>query len=362
MDFSTALLIAKALSFGLGAVLVLFTLSSAVRMLVLPRSDNVLLTRVVFLSIFALFSIRLKRAQSYEERDQVMAFFAPVALLLMPIVWVMLTIIGYSAMYWALGVGDLYSDVLLSGSSLLTLGFAPVQDWPTMLIAFSEATIGLGLVALVLAYLPTMYSAFSRREKLVAMLEVRAGSPPSAVTMILRYSRNQGIDKMTPLWEAWEEWFAEVEESHTSLAPLIFFRSPRPEHSWITAAGAVLDTAALMNAVVDLPVDVQSRLCLRRIADFFFNIEYNPNPTPTDPISITREEFDEACEALAEQGVPLVADHEQAWRDFVGWRVNYDVVLLALARRTLAPYAPWSSDRSLQRNIPQKTPRKATQQ
>jgi hypothetical protein len=43
------------------------------------------------------------------------------------------------------------------------------------------------------------------------------------------------------------------------------------------------------------------------------------------------------------EGVPLNADRDQAWRDFAGWRVNYDTVLLALARLTMAAPAPWSS-------------------
>ena len=87
-------------------------------------------------------------------------------------------------------------------------------------------------------------------------------------------------------------------------------------------------------------------LALRRIADFF-QIAYNANPQPGDPISISRDEFDAACDELARHGVPLKADRDQAWRDFAGWRVNYDTVLLALAAITMAPYAPWSSDRSL---------------
>jgi hypothetical protein len=116
----------------------------------------------------------------------------------------------------------------------------------------------------------------------------------------------------------------------------------------------VLDAASLIRSSVDVPADVQADLCiragylaLRRIADFF-NIPYNPAPSyPDDPISITREEYELACSELAEAGVPLKADRERAWRDFAGWRVNYDSPLLALARLTMAPYAPWSSDRSL---------------
>jgi hypothetical protein len=116
-----------------------------------------------------------------------------------------------------------------------------------------------------------------------------------------------------------------------------------------------LDAAALSLSTVDMPSDPQAALCiragylaLRRIADFF-KINYNPDPAyPDDPISITPEEFEQACKRMAEQDIPLKANREQAWRDFAGWRVNYDQVLLALARLTMAPPAPWSSDRAHQ--------------
>jgi hypothetical protein len=196
-----------------------------------------------------------------------------------------------------------------------------------------------------------MYGAFQRREAVVNMLDVRAGSPPSAVELVERYHSLHRFDRLRNLWETWEVWFAEVEESHTSLPALVFFRSPRPEHSWVTAAGAVLDSGAFVLAALDIPTDPEANLCvragygcLRHIADYF-GIEYDPDPSPDDPISITRGEFDEAWERLADMGVPLKKDRDQAWRDFAGWRVNYDVPLLELAELTMAPYAPWSSDR-----------------
>ena len=86
-------------------------------------------------------------------------------------------------------------------------------------------------------------------------------------------------------------------------------------------------------------------LALRDIAGFF-GIPFDPDPAPDDRISITRAEFDAAMAQLAAAGVPLVDDHAQAWLAFAGWRVNYDGVLLALAQITMAPVAPWTSDRS----------------
>src|SRR3972149_2496517 len=77
-----------------------------------------------------------------------------------------------------------------------------------------------------------------------------------------------------------------------------------------------------------------------------------PDPKPTDPISITREQFDYTLRILEEEGVPLKPDRDQAWRDFAGWRVNYDAVLLALAKLTMAPPAPWSSPEMRQQRRP----------
>jgi hypothetical protein len=341
----------KIFAFITGLVIVGITLSAVTRSYVLPRGEKVGLTTSIFRVVRSLFDLQLRFTHTYAARDRVMALYGPTSLILTPLVLLTLILIGYTCMFWGIGVEPLQQAFWLSGSSLLTLGFAPVDTLGQTILAFSEAMIGLGLVAVLIAYLPAIYSAFSTRENLVALLEVYAGSPPSAFELISRAARIRGLDYLGELWASWEIWFAAVEESHTSLGVLPFFRSPSPDRSWVTAAGTVLDAASLAASTLDIPPDPRANLCiragylaLRGIAQFF-KIPYDPNPASEDPISIRREEFDAACELLLSRGIPLKNDREQAWRDYAGWRVNYDRVLLALAELTMAPFAVWSSDR-----------------
>lgn len=344
-------LLLRVFVFLLGVFIVVYVFISALKTFVLPRSAPDFLVRHIFRFLRVVFNMRMRFSPSYERRDAIMAVYAPLSLLTLPLAWLFCVLVGYMAMFWGVTEQPLYVLYKVSGSSLFTLGFATVDDVMSTSLMLTEATFGLFLVALLIAYLPTMYAAFSKREEAVTMLEVRAGSPPSAVEMISRYHRLGRMHLLSEMWISWEVWFVELEESHTSLPALSFYRSPKPERSWITAAGAVLDAAALTASTVDIARDGQADLCIRagylalhHITDFF-GFQHNDHPKSDDPISVSRAEFDEACERLAQAGVPLKADLEQAWRDFAGWRVNYDAVLLILCELVMAPTAPWSADR-----------------
>lgn len=335
-----------------GAAIAGATLMSAIRTVVVPRGVTVRLGRRVFLIMRALFELRVGRRAGYERRDRIMALYAPVSLLMLLVVWLGILLGAYGLMFYALGVRPWGSAFEVSGSSLLTLGFASGESAPTAALAFSEAAVGLILLTILIAYLPSAYSVFSRREAMVQSLEVRAGDPPSAVEMLQRYWIIGFYDELPALWEKWELWFIELAETHTSFPALAFFRSPEPSQSWVTAAGTILDAASLYLGAVDRPREPRAELMIRagylalgRVATYF-RVPFNPDPRSDDPICLSRQEFDAACERLRSIGVPLKADGEQAWRDFAGWRVNYDTILLGLALITQAPPAPWSSDRA----------------
>lgn len=348
------------LAFFAGVAIVIATLFSAVSTFVLPRSARSQLNRIVFGLLRRLFEGIIRFSKTYEQRDAIMAYYAPISLMLLVPVWYALIALGYSLVYWSLRAGGFFYDMRLSGSSLLTLGFTAPENYLITLLVFSEAMLGLIMVALLIAYLPTMYSAFSRREQVVNMLEVRAGTPPNPYDMLTRFQRIHGLNKLSELWKVWELWFADVEESHTTLPALVFFRSPRSENSWVTSAGAVLDSAAITLSSIDIPQEMSAALCIRagfisfrRIVEYF-DISYPTSPKfPETPISITRAEYDDLIARLEAAGLPIKADREQAWKDFAGWRVNYDRTLLVLCSMVMAPpNVTWSSDRAPKFKLP----------
>jgi hypothetical protein len=343
-----------------GIAIVAASIGSAVKTVVLPRASASRITRSVFVIVRWLFQLVARPSMHYERRDRILGAYAPLGLMATLAAWLTLALAGFTLIFWAIDQEGWRAAFDLSGSSLFTLGsFEHPEGLGTTVLIFVEAAIGLFLLALLITYLPTIYAAFSRREVGITALEVRAGSPPSAREMIWRYWRLQRLSEIHEVWAEWERWFVDVEESHTSHPSLAFFRSSHPDHSWITAAGAVLDGAALVLSSIDIPRDVKAEfciragyLCLRGIADYF-QIPHDPAPRPDDPISIGRDEWNEVIAGLEEAGVPLKRDRDQAWRDFAGWRVNYDRVLISLAALTEAPVALWSSDRGM---VPMRPP------
>ena len=330
-----------------GMVLVITTLSAAIRSFVLPRNEVVLMNVWVFRSIRTIFDAAAKTANSYERRDRIMAHYAPVALVALPVVWEALVSVGYTALYWAVGVGSLKVCYELSGSSLLTLGTAKTYGMWLNMLTYSEATLGLLLLTLLLSYLPTIYQAFSRREVTVALLELRAGTPPTAACLLGWLNHDGSVQNDDAQWAAWEQWFVEIEESHTSLPILSFFRSPQPGRSWVTSCGLILDAAALLFSAVDGPRPRQTQLtfkagclALNRVYRFFDD-RTGTEPTDLlpgeDALDPGRADFDQACAQLQAQGMCLCDDRTAAWQQYQELRSRYASALDFLAKLTMAP-------------------------
>ena len=230
-----------------------------------------------------------------------------------------------------------------------------------IVVSFTEALIGLGIVALVISYLPSIYGAFSRRGA-GGTLEVRAGLPPSPAELLIRYRRIGWLDRMgEELFESWERWFAEIEESHTSQARSTSCARPIPD-----GAGSRPPAACSTRRPSPTPPSPSRTTPGRRPAAWWLPLPpahrrllrhpLRPRPRPDDP------DLRHACGVRpAVRGArggrrPAEADREQAWRDFAGWRVNYDAVLIQLCALVMAPPAVWSSDRPTGRAAASRSP------
>ena len=330
-------------------------LGSMLRTVVVPRGVPARLARAAFLSTYWLLRLRLRLTgrSDYATRDRIFAVGAPLGPFAQLATWGVLIWLLFAVLFWSLTTstidGAAISHALeLSGSSMLTLGFDSPHGLPRQLASFAAAAVGLALLALVIAYLPTLYGTFSRREQLITKLTVRAGAPSSGPALLSSTWELGRFEQLEEVWEPWEDWFIELGESHTSYPQLVFFRSPRSNNHWVLASEAVLDGAALLLTACDVPRASRSQLCLHAgihallsIADFLA-IPHRP-PEPGAEILLSEEKFNEAFSHLQSIGVPMRDDRQAAWVAFRAQRGHYEPLLAVLGRMTDAPRSDWSS-------------------
>jgi hypothetical protein len=340
----------------LGLVIVLSTLMSVVTSLVLPRLGSSRIQLFVGRGMIQAFSRISHRFETYEARDRFLALQAPLYLIVILATWLSTLLIGFGLMLWPfMQGGGLAHALTISGSSMFTLGFAADSGVAPRFIVFCAAAAGLTIVALQIAYLPVLYGAFNRREVLVTMLDSRAGSPAWGRELLARSELVDNVHNLGHLYERWEEWAADVAETHASYPVLLWFRSPHAYRSWVIALLAVMDAAAIQLATQPLHAPSEARaflrmgyMCLRDLARVV-GISYDADPKPDDPIRLTEDNFQDALDHLANVGWPMERDAASSWVHFRGWRVNYETLAYRLGDAVNAPPALWAGPR---RNLP----------
>jgi hypothetical protein len=353
------------LSVIVGAVLVLAILGSALKTVVLPQEGLPRLAQGVFAVVHRLL---VHRSRSRERAIALRSLYAPVALVSLPLVWMLLMVVAFTFIFWGTGSLTWQRAFEISGSSLTTLGFAEPDTTARIWLAFIEATIGLGLVALLISYLPTIYGAYNGREKGIVRLRPISGAPPSVVTLLTTLQRVGAFDSLD-FWRNQSEWILDMEQTHTAFPILTYFPETHRDHSWVATVGSLLDAAALvlsssesqsgeyfgdtergpmMVLVYGLPafgrvaraasIPIGEPMGIAEVTGHFSE--------PAPPITITRAEYDEVMTAVATV-IGVAADHsEEAWRRFSWIRSSYEPAVRSLAGLTLASPALWTTDRA----------------
>jgi hypothetical protein len=339
------------LGFAAGLLLVLATGASVISTLLVHRPTSSLLTRVVTAAARWPVAAATRRVAELPARERIMSLGAPAWLVSLLVTWLGCLVTGYGLMLWPLQRGGLGAALIESGSSLFTLGFARPAGAGQAVLVFLAGASGLAVVALLIAYLPALYTAFNRRETLVTMLEALAGAPPWGPELLARQALIGDIGYLGQVYDQWATWAADISESHANYRTLMYFRSPDPAMPWLLGLLAVLDAAALHLALRPDSAPPQARPCLRvgyltmRRLAAGMGLAVSDDPRPGDPIALTRAEFDQAVAHLRRAGWTFEREPDQAWPHFHGWRVNYEQAAYSLAYTLdLAP-AVWSGPR-----------------
>jgi len=339
-----------------GAVLVITAAASEIGTIIVPRPIGSWLTHLVDRLVNGVYRIVTGAVADYRRRDRILAGQAAAILLCQLVAWLAIFFVGYSLLLWPF-VPDITAAFTTAGPALWAVGSSQVHGAPEHAIQDIASLSGVITVTLQIAYLPTLYSAFNRRENEVALLNARAGVPSWGPELLARthYALGSGsstIDTLPDLYKQWERWAADVAESHSTYLPLVRFRSPKPLSSWATALLAVLDSAALYLALSPKSVPaVPARLCLRSGWMCFgevaraMNLKVPQDPDPAAGISLPYEDFLDAIARLRKVDFPIEREPEEAWPDFVGWRVNYEQAAFAVAAAVDAVPALWSGPR-----------------
>jgi hypothetical protein len=338
----------------------------AFQTVILPRrpSGRFRLTRVFYIVTWMPWVAIADRVRSRRIREQLFSVYGPISLLFLLALWATMLVISFGLMYLGLGtpfhdalnttgtlLAHLRTDLYVSGTTLFTLGLGDVT--PTSHLARAivalESGAGLAFVALVIGYVPILYQSFSHREVAVALLDGRAGSPPTAAELLRRHSFAGGDAALIVLLAEWERWSAEILETHISYPLLCYYRSQHDNQSWLTALVALLDTCALLITTIDGPPVRQAQLTFamarHALIDLghVFHIESRAAEVDKVPDRLPKEVFYHLCDALGDLHMRLCGDAE-TMRRLVAIRKLYEPQAFALAGYLRMPLPLWIAE------------------
>lgn len=333
-----------------GALVLALVMSSILRTLVVPRG---LYSSLVFRLWWVLRrALRITAPRGgYEAIDRTQTWLAPLMLIGMLASWLAGALLGFGLLLYALSPLSWVIAFQEAGSSLFTLGFASGARLKLSVLDFMAAATGPVLIALQIAYLPTLYAAYNRRELEVTLLQARAGEPAWGPEILARQWLVDTETALPELYRAWERLASDMGESHSTYPILLTFRSPRPYRSWLVGLIAVMDAAALQLALDPRLAPPEARLVLRagftalRDIARALRIPFDADPSPRASLRLTFAEFDAAVTMMETTGFRSRRTAPEAWPHFRGWRVNYEPIAYELCRRCDAVPALWTGPR-----------------
>ena len=335
------------IEFALGLLLLVLVFWDVFQTIVVPRPTPgwFRLGRYIVRSLWRV--VRAVGGKDISSHDRLLGLFAPASTILFLITWLGVMIVGYGLILFALRdemqptLPDLGTAIYFAASSVLTLGYGDIvaNGAASRFVVVAAAASGLGVVALTVTFLFSLFGSYQRREIPVVLLQAKAGSPPSAVVLLETLARMDLAGRLPDMFGEWERWAAEVLDSHVAYPLLGFFRSSHDSLSWISALGTVLDTASLvMTTIEGIPrghAELMTSVGSHLVEDIT-NLGFGHGSFD----GIDRLAFDAVYARLDRAGYRL-APVDHAWVAFSAAHATYAPGLEAMAAYWAVPPASW---------------------
>ncbi len=335
--------------------LLVVLLQDAFEVMLLPRrvQRRLRLMRIFFRGAWSLWTELARRLPAGRRRENFLSHFGALSMLLLFGIWAVGLIAGFGLLEWSLqsrasDVSPLAEQLYMSGVTFFTLGYGDVVPHTGLgrLVSVLEAGTGIGFIAVVIGYLPVLYQLFSRREAHVIQLDGRAGSPPTAGTMLVRHAEAGGLETLDDLLREWEIWGSELLESHLSYPMLAYYRSQHDNQSWLAALGCVMDACALVLVGVPEVRPLQARMTFTMARQILVEMARSFGVQPSrfsggdrlDPAAYDRLEA-----ALVGAGVDWTPGDEGR-EMLAALRATYEPLLDGLSQHLLLPLPGWLPD------------------
>ncbi|MDX6385438.1 MAG: hypothetical protein QOK48_3011 [Blastocatellia bacterium] len=338
----------------IGLALIVVVLWDVFETIVLPRrvTRKFRLTRFYYRSVWVPWFAIAQRLKQSKKRETFLSVFGPLSLLGLLVLWGVTLVFGFALLHWSFGSHihvvegqpGFFSDLYYSGTTFFTLGLGDIAPTGGAARAMTviEASVGFGLLALVIGYFPVLYQAFSRREVNISMLDARAGTPPTAAQLLRRHREGQSLESLDQFLRDWEMWAGDLMESHLSYPVLCFFRSQHDNQSWLAALNTVLDTCSLVMVGIDGIPKWQAQLTFKMARHAVVDIAqvFNTSPVKHDGARMARDDLSTLRRILSEVGVDL-RNEEGDETTLQELRAMYEPYTHVLSKYLMMPLPGW---------------------
>ncbi len=335
----------------LGILILAAVISDAFEAMLLPRRVRRALRfiRLFFIATWRLWQWLGRIFQQSKIQDGFLSLYGPLSMVGLLACWGFGLIVGFGLLQWSIEQGrpnspSLITALYFSGASLFTVGYGDVLPLTPLakVLAVIEAGTGLGFIAVTIGYLPVLYQLFSRREANVIKLDARAGSPPSATALLCRHAENEAMDELAEWLPGWEQWCAELVESHLSYPMLSYYRSQHDNQSWLGAVTALMDSCALLLTGFRGVRTFSARMtfAMARLATVELCRVFQVKLLTGEPDRLPPEQFTEMQNSLADAGL-VFSDEGSAEERLAAFRATYEPFLFALSHHFLLRLPTW---------------------